>query len=607
MRRSAATALLLLCPLLVAQAGRVDGMESRTSWEVLKIGAGGFITGIEIAKDGTKVIRTDTYGAYYFNPQANLWQQIVNTDAMPAGDATVGTGQGVYEIAIAPSNTQRFYMLFNGFVFRTESRGQKWTRTNFIHVTVNPNDEFRTHGRRIAVDPSNADVVYVGVPSGLFATSDAGRTWSEVRGIPTPTGAGGILIAFDPTSQVNENKTQTIYVSSYGHGVYASSDGGMNWQTTKGGPTTQRRMIVDQKGTVWLVDDSGGAFKYAASTWSQLHAIAFGNSVAVDPTNASNIVLMNTDGALNESVDGGSTWTHVSRNNLVASDVPWLAWTNQSFFANADMAFDSSASNKLYLAQGTGVWYTGITTVESSITWTSQNVGIEELVANWIVSPPGGGAILTAWDRPVFAVSNPDTYPSRHGINNVNAIVHGWSADWASSAPGTIVVIANTFGGPDTSGYSSDGGRTWKLFESNAPATANLTAGGCISASTPTNFVWVPMDNAPKGNSPWYTMDGGRSWVPARIPGVPATGITGWGFAYYLSRQICAADRVTENTFYIYNDGSRTAAAAGIHDLRTAAPSGATSMRSPSRTLGTTRKCVRSQVRRAICFSHREL
>jgi hypothetical protein len=231
--------------------------------------------------------------------------------------------------------------------------------------------------------------------------------------------------------------------------------------------------------------------------------------------------------------------------------------------SNADQKFDPSASNRLYFAEGIGVWY-GSPSSNSTVTWTSQSATIEQLVPNWIISPPNGNPILTGWDRPVWTVGNPDVYPSRHGLNNANQIVHGWSADWASSSPSTIVVVANVFGGIDTSGYSSDGGATWKLFGSNAPATTNATAGGCIAASTPTNFVWVPMDNNPKPNTPWYTTDGGISWKPVTISGVPKTG-TGWGFAFYLNRQICAADRVNANTFYLYNDGSGSARAAGIY------------------------------------------
>ena len=37
------------------------------NWLPLRIGAGGFLTGIDIAPDDTMVVRTDTYGAYIWN------------------------------------------------------------------------------------------------------------------------------------------------------------------------------------------------------------------------------------------------------------------------------------------------------------------------------------------------------------------------------------------------------------------------------------------------------------------------------------------------------------------------------------------------------------
>jgi photosystem II stability/assembly factor-like uncharacterized protein len=63
------------------------------------------------------------------------------------------------------------------------------------------------------------------------------------------------------------------------------------------------------------------------------------------------------------------------------------------------------------------------------------------------------------------------------------------------------------------------------------------------------NFIWVQNDN---GN-PYFTTDGGDTWTQIRIPGIPTSGTTGWGFAYYTNRQIVTADRVSPATAYIYN------------------------------------------------------
>src|SRR5262249_305199 len=88
-----------------------------TNWQPLKLGAGGWLTGIDIAPDDTMVVRTDQYGAYIWN--GTEWQQLVTSTSMPAGFLTPGSGQGVYEIQIAPSNTSTFYMMYDGYVFKS--------------------------------------------------------------------------------------------------------------------------------------------------------------------------------------------------------------------------------------------------------------------------------------------------------------------------------------------------------------------------------------------------------------------------------------------------------------------------------------------------------
>src|SRR5882724_9340712 len=85
MRRLIAVVLLslLFCPSARAQTAQVNEATYGTTWSTLKIGGGGFVTGIDIASDGTKVVRTDTYGAWLYNTATNLWQQLVTASSMP--------------------------------------------------------------------------------------------------------------------------------------------------------------------------------------------------------------------------------------------------------------------------------------------------------------------------------------------------------------------------------------------------------------------------------------------------------------------------------------------------------------------------------------------
>jgi hypothetical protein len=155
-------------------------------------------------------------------------------------------------------------------------------------------------------------------------------------------------------------------------------------------------------------------------------------------------------------------------------------------------------------------------------------------VSTQIVVPPGGAPVYFAWDRPIFKLTNPDVFPAAHGPNNKNAIIMGWGGDYANDNPNFMVAMVNNWG-VDQSGYSSDGGATWSQFASIPPVLAN--------------FVWVPNNNG----VPYYTTDGGVSWKTCNVPGVPTTGETGWGWAYYLHRYILVADKVTAGTFYLYN------------------------------------------------------
>ena len=45
-----------------------------TLWRPIALGAGGLLTGIDIASDGTMVVKTDTFGAYIWNRETGRWR-----------------------------------------------------------------------------------------------------------------------------------------------------------------------------------------------------------------------------------------------------------------------------------------------------------------------------------------------------------------------------------------------------------------------------------------------------------------------------------------------------------------------------------------------------
>ena len=427
------------------------------------------------------------------------------------------------------------------------------------------NNSYKTFGRKIAIDPANPDIVYVGTPSqGVYVTADGGTTWKSLPPLLVAHSIGfhdvhpGHAIAFDPSSAVVRSKTQGIYIASYGNGIYHSTDGGAKWTLIPGAPTTFRHMIADESGKLWLCDDSGQLHKYAGR-WSSIPDAGHEcHSIAINPNNVDDVYVGTTSGKLVLSIDGGNNWSGPTPVNISATDIPWLEWAHDGWLSNGDMKFDPSKPNKLYFAEGTGVLYTYPPMVNTPVTWISQSAGIEQLVSNWIISPPHGYPIVASWDRPAFTIKNPNVYQPRYGIDNANEIQHGASCDWASTSAETIVCIAGT-SSADSSGFSSDGGLSWKRFLALPSEIGNIYYGGSIAASTNKNFVWV-LSNC---GDPFFTTDGGVSWKKIAISLIPAHDC-GWHRVNYLDRQIVIADRVSRNTFYMFNDGSTTPSGAGI-------------------------------------------
>jgi peptidoglycan hydrolase-like protein with peptidoglycan-binding domain len=529
-----------------------------TTWKPLRIGAGGFITGIDIAADGTKVIRTDTYGAYLWD--GTQWDQLISNSSMAASgiqkDVYAG---GVYEIAIAPSNTNRFYIEFGGYVYRSDNRGATWIKTNFAKATADgANDMYRTYGRKIAIDPANADVALVGTPSdGVWMTTDAGATWSHITALGTSTVdingvSPGHTIGYDFSSSVVGGQTQGIYASTYGTGVYHSTDGGATWTLTTGTPTTTQHMVVAHDGTVYLVANEIGnnLHIYSGGSWTSVSVGANGNSlhaVAVDPNNPDHIVVAHDGGDLSISTDHAATFTGYSNNvSQVSTDIPWLTFSG-GYMSSGDLAFDPTASNVLYQSVGDGVVYTTPTVPNTHVTFTWQSKGIEQLVANYIVSPPGGDPLVVSWDRAVFDVDNPDVFPSGYGP--ANSFAAGWDVDYAKNNSNYVAGVLGS-GNNQASGYSTDGGKTWQTFASMPSGLFSLS-GGSLAVASSSNLVVFPSDNG----QPYYTKDGGNTWTQISITGLPSSGESGWSWAYYLNRHIVTADPINLGTFYAYNYG----------------------------------------------------
>jgi len=538
---------------------------SSSNWQTLDVGAGGYVTGIDIAPDDTMVARTDTYGAYIWN--GTKWHQLITATTMPAA-FLAPTGQGVYEIQIAPNNSNILFMSYDGYVFKSTNKGATWKETSFAHVTENAGNAYKMNGQKMAIDPENPNVVYVGTPqNGLFVSTNGGATWQSVNAVPVSakdsTGVfpGIAGIEFDPALGVIEGKTKTIFAASCGHGVYESTNGGASWSAI-GGPRDVEYAAVSSTGVYYVVGNGNSLWSYKNGAWTKLlsdtsHGIA---TVAVDPFNPNEIVCQGISGDLDVSYNGGATWSGANSNiELISTDIPWLADAAKNlktghtgFLTIGGTVFDQLVPNKLWISDGIGIWNTTNLPTQNFATATiilnDQSVAIEQLVANGIIVPPGGDPVLASLDRPFFYIKNANAYPSTYGpVDNVN-IVAGWSLDYASWVPSFVVGIADNWG-IEESGYSTNGGQTWTAFATDPKGAGKSYIGGTIAASSPTNIIWAPAG----GKDPYYTLNGGVTWNPITLPGV--SNWSSFDSDYYYDTRTVTADRVLPNTFYLYYPG----------------------------------------------------
>ena len=522
------------------------GAAQTQEWKPLAIGAGGWLTGLNIADDGTMVVRTDTYGAYIWNAATSQWDQLVTATRIgePSYKFRDAVIMGCYEIALAPSDSDRIYMVWDGYIYRSDDKGASWTQTSFSRITaLDPNDGNRTSGQKMAVDPADPDTCYFGAgTAGVWYTHDAGANWTQIPTgtIPFGTAPGHAGIAFDATSGVDGNGyTNVIMVPSRGNQVYRTANAGSTWAATSGGPTAVWKGHFQPGTGVYFCCDRTSAWKYASGSWTSMSSATAFESIAFKDGDVTKFIGFNDGAVMVGSFDNGATWNpnYWPPAGRAAADIPWLAWTEETYMSMGDVQVNP-VDSLMYFSEGIGVWKAAFpAALENAVTWTSQSKGIEQLVANWIWSVPGGATLVTAWDRQVFRSTNPDTFPSVHGTNT--AFAYGASAEHAVNDIDFVAVSSGWF--TNESAYSTDGGVTWNDFPT-LPSWANAPLGH-IAVSTDQNMVWVSRLN----QVGYYTLNRGTTWTA--LPS-PVNVSTDWG--QYNNRHIVCADRVTQNKFYLY-------------------------------------------------------
>ncbi|TAN23578.1 MAG: glycosyl hydrolase [Acidobacteria bacterium] len=337
----AACAGLALTPLLPAQQSAGQALASLRFRAIGPAIQGGRVDDIAVSAQNPNVI-------YIGTANGGLWKSSDGGNAWaPVFDGQTNLSIGA--VAVAPSNpaivwagtgeaNNRQSATWGNGVYRSLDGGRSWQ-----HMGL---DDTQSIGR-IAIDPSNPQVVYVAAlghlwganpQRGLFKTSDGGKTWQKVLFLSENTGVSDV--------RINPQSPNIVYAAAYERrrtpwgfdgggpegGVYRSLDGGATWAKLANGlpdkgpigriglaiyaqnPNIVYALIESEHSGLFRSDDGG-------NSWTRMSSVdprpSYFSQIRVDPSNDLRLWMGGVQ--LRYSTDGGKNWT-TDRNVLIHPD-----------------------------------------------------------------------------------------------------------------------------------------------------------------------------------------------------------------------------------------------------------------------------------------------
>jgi xyloglucan-specific exo-beta-1,4-glucanase len=523
-------------------------------------GGGGFIPGIVFStkQPGLVYARTDIGGAYRFDSSSGRWIPLLDWIGFPNWNLS-----GVESIAIDPADPQRVYLAVgtytnnftteNGAIFRSFDEGRTFQTFN-LPFKVGSNMPGRGMGERLAIDPNNSSVLYLGTRSGngLWRSMNSGETWSQITNFPDtgpyhepatgPTDTydldpiGVVWETFDPRTTVTvagRKVSKNIYVgvADPANSLWQSADGGQTWSAVAGQPTgvmphhgklastgilylsynNNAGPYDGSAGDVWKYDTGAAAWTKITPPASPLNGGYGFGGLSVDAQNPNTIVVS----ALNQwwpdtqffrSLDGGNSWNliwnasffpQVYPNIVVpnytlsyASVAPWL-----TFGATPATCTDPTSTNSL-CPQPT-----------PKLGWMVESVEIDPFSSNHMLYGTGatmyGTSNLTAWDS--------------GGQANISVAAVGIEETAVQdliSPPAGAAHLISAVG--DNGGYTHNDLAVPSVMDTNPVFTtgtsldyAELNPSFIVRVGTgATNGMGVGLNNI------GFSSDGGQTWTP---------------------------------------------------------------------------------------------
>ncbi|MEE4154809.1 MAG: glycosyl hydrolase [Erythrobacter sp.] len=209
-------------------------------------------------------------------------------------------------------------------VFKTTDGGASWDkvlyrdeRTGAVDISIDPNDPNTVYAALWEAYRKPWQMSSGGPGSGLFRSTNGGRTWTELtraEGMPQEGVIGKIGVSVSPA---DGKRVYAIIEHEEAGGVYVSDNGGKSWRHANDSRDIRQRsfyysrLVADpqEKDRVYILnvrfyrsDDAGETLEEVDTPHSDNH------DLWIDPTNNARMIQTN-DGGANVSLNAGETWT----------------------------------------------------------------------------------------------------------------------------------------------------------------------------------------------------------------------------------------------------------------------------------------------------------
>jgi len=204
------------------------------------------------------------------HPDGGLW---VSHDSGKTWSVVDGLkGRSIRAFTLAPSNPKMMFAGTLDGVFRSTDAGATWTQ-------MSPPGSQEIHEvESLAIDPVDPNIVYAGTWHLPWKTTDGGKNWHNIK--------QGLIDDSDVFSIIIDPSAPSVVYTSACSGIYKSENAGELYHKIQGIPTTARRTRVLKQ----------------------------------DPVNH-NVVYAGTTEGLYKSVDAGKTFERMTGPDTIVNDV----------------------------------------------------------------------------------------------------------------------------------------------------------------------------------------------------------------------------------------------------------------------------------------------